>query len=68
MSKANLDLDKYHRALEKALLSFHTTKMSDINKIVKELWQKTYRGHDIDYIQIRTDTEGVGKASYNYRY
>ena len=32
---------------------YHTTKMSDINKIIKELWQKTYRGQDIDYIQVR---------------
>jgi hypothetical protein len=41
---ANSDLDKYHKALEKALLHFHTTKMADINKLIKELWQKTYRG------------------------
>ena len=27
--------------------------MSDINKIIKELWQKTYRNQDIDYIQAR---------------
>jgi hypothetical protein len=27
--------------------------MADINKIIKELWQKTYRGQDIDYIQVR---------------
>jgi hypothetical protein len=32
-----------HQALEKALLQFHNTKMADINKIIKELWQKTYR-------------------------
>ena len=31
------------QALEKALLSYHTTKMQDINKVIKELWQKTYR-------------------------
>ena len=31
------------QALEKALLSYHTTKMEDINKVIKELWQKTYR-------------------------
>ncbi|GLC38034.1 DNA repair protein rad50 [Pleodorina starrii] len=61
------DLDKYYKALEKALLVFHTTKMADINKIIKELWQKTYRGQDIDYIQIRADTEGAGARSYNYR-
>jgi hypothetical protein len=29
------------QALEKALLAFHTSKMADINKVVKELWQKT---------------------------
>lgn len=40
--------------------------MADINKTVKELWQKTYRGQDIDYIKIAADTEG-GKRSYNYR-
>ena len=39
------------QALEKALLAFHTTKMTDINKTIKELWQKTYRNQDIDYIQ-----------------
>ena len=27
------DLDKYYRALEKALLTYHTSKMSDINKV-----------------------------------
>ena len=53
------------QALEKALLSFHTTKMADINKIVRELWQKTYRGQDIDYIKIVADADGA--RSYNYR-
>ncbi len=41
------------QALEKALLAYHTTKMADINKFVKELWQRTYRNQDIDYIQAR---------------
>jgi DNA repair protein RAD50 len=41
--------------------------MADINKIIKELWQKTYRNQDIDYIQIKADTEGPGQRSYNYR-
>ena len=54
------------KALEKALLAFHTTKMSDINKIIKELWQKTYRNQDIDYIQVKADAE-TGQRSYNYR-
>lgn len=62
---ASADLEKYHRALEKALLAFHTTKMADINKIIKELWQKTYRNSDIDYIQVKADADGA--RSYNYR-
>lgn len=40
--------------------------MCDINKIVRELWQKTYRSADIDYIQIKADAEGTAR-SYNYR-
>lgn len=42
--------------------------MSDINKIIKELWQKTYRGQDIDYIQIRADADQGTARSYNYRF
>lgn len=64
---ANKDLDKYYHALDKALLRFHSMKMEEINKIVKELWQQTYRGQDIDFIEIRSDAEGVGTRSYSYR-
>ena len=53
----NSDLDRYHGALDRALMAFHAAKMSDINKVVRELWQRTYRGQDIDYIQIRSDAE-----------
>eukprot|EP01018_Ginkgo_biloba_P035575 Gb_12673 [translate_table: standard] len=64
---ANKDLDKYYNALDKALMRFHTMKMEEINKIIKELWQQTYRGQDIDYISIRSDAEGAGTRSYSYR-
>lgn len=64
---ANKDLDKYYIALDKALMRFHTMKMEEINKIIKELWQQTYRGQDIDNISIRSDTEGAGTRSYSYR-
>lgn len=69
MEIATSDIERYHKALERALLSFHATKMSDINKTIKELWQKTYRGVDIDYIQIKADTESTAssRSSYNYR-
>jgi DNA repair protein RAD50 len=29
--------------------------MEEINKIIKELWQSTYKGNDIDTIEIRAD-------------
>lgn len=75
------DLGRYHAALDKALMKFHTMKMAEINKTIKELWQRVYRGRDIDYIAIRSDTEegtdaGGGQQeevvsktlrSYNYR-
>jgi DNA repair protein RAD50 len=48
-------------------MRFHSMKMEEINKIIKELWQQTYRGHDIDYIEIRSDAEGAGTRSYSYR-
>lgn len=38
------DLDKYYDALDKALLSYHGMKISDINKIIRELWTLTYKG------------------------
>ncbi|KAI3883298.1 hypothetical protein MKX03_003442 [Papaver bracteatum] len=64
---ANKDLDRYHNAIHKALVRFHSMKMEDINKIIRELWQKTYRGQDIDYIIIHSDSEGAGTRSYSYR-
>lgn len=64
---ANKDLDRYSKALDKALLRFHTMKMEEINKIIRELWQQTYRGQDIDYISIQSDSEGSGTRSYSYR-
>lgn len=48
-------------------MRFHTMKMEEINKIIKELWQQTYRGQDIDYISIHSDSEGSGSRSYSYR-
>ena len=47
-------------------MKYHSMKMSEINEIIKELWQKTYRGHDIDTIEIRAEAS-TGRTSYNYR-
>lgn len=51
----------------RALMRFHTMKMEEINKIIRELWQQTYRGQDIDYIRIHSDSEGAGTRSYSYK-
>ncbi|KAF9606048.1 hypothetical protein IFM89_022207 [Coptis chinensis] len=64
---ANKDLDRYYHALDKALMRFHSMKMEEINKIIRELWQQTYRGQDIDYISIHSDSESAGTRSYSYR-
>ncbi|KGL86967.1 DNA repair protein RAD50 [Charadrius vociferus] len=69
---ANKDLDLYYKALDKAIMTFHSMKMEEINKIIRDLWRSTYRGQDIDYIEIRSDAdENVSasdkRRSYNYR-
>lgn len=64
------DLERYYVALDKALLTFHRSRMEEVNKIIRELWQKTYRNQDIDYVQIKADTENAKSGStrsYNYR-
>ncbi|NXU83265.1 RAD50 protein, partial [Xiphorhynchus elegans] len=68
----NRDLDLYYKALDKAIMTFHSMKMGEINKIIRELWRKIYRGQDIEYIEIRSDAdENVSAAdkrrNYNYR-
>ncbi|XP_051487262.1 DNA repair protein RAD50 isoform X2 [Apus apus] len=41
---ANKDLDLYYKALDKAIMTFHSMKMEEINKIIRDLWRSTYRG------------------------
>jgi len=64
------DLNRYYKALNAALMRFHETKMADINKSITELWNKTYKGSDIDGIQIKTEDEGQtadGRRKQTYR-
>ncbi|XP_013113614.2 DNA repair protein RAD50 [Stomoxys calcitrans] len=66
------DLGQHRVALEWALMQFHTEKMREINRLIREYWRLIYRGNDIDYIQIQTE-EGKDASSldkrrnYNYR-
>ncbi|KAJ3069697.1 DNA repair protein rad50 [Rhizoclosmatium hyalinum] len=68
-SLAVQDLEKYSKALENAIMKYHTMKMDEINKIIRELWVNTYKGNDIETIEIRSDNEGstAKNRSYNYR-
>jgi DNA repair exonuclease SbcCD ATPase subunit len=69
LRSANKDLDRYYQALDKALMRFHEMKMEEINKTVKEYWQNTYQGQDIDTIEIKADVESStpNRRSHNYR-
>ncbi|SGZ55535.1 CIC11C00000005645 [Sungouiella intermedia] len=59
------DLQTYSQALDNAIMKYHSMKMDEINRILRELWNQTYRGTDIDGIEIKCD---VAKGrSYNYR-
>ncbi|KAJ3225056.1 DNA repair protein rad50 [Clydaea vesicula] len=67
---ANADLERYAKALDGAIMKYHSLKMEEINKIIKELWGNTYQGlgMDIDTVEIRADNENTkGGRSYNYR-
>lgn len=62
------DLGRYAGALDKAVMKYHSLKMEEINRIVDELWKKTYRGTDVDTILIRSESENqTAKKNYNYR-
>uniref|UniRef100_A0A665UIQ2 Zinc-hook domain-containing protein n=1 Tax=Echeneis naucrates TaxID=173247 RepID=A0A665UIQ2_ECHNA len=66
------DLDLYYKALDQTILKFHSMKMDEINKIIRDLWRSTYRGQDIEYVEIRSDVDdnasaGVKRRVYNYR-
>ncbi|XP_063059247.1 DNA repair protein RAD50 [Engraulis encrasicolus] len=68
----NKDLDIYYKALDQTIMKFHSKKMEEINKIIRDLWRNTYRGQDIEYVEIRSDMdEGESAKSkrrvYKYR-
>ncbi|KAJ2718261.1 DNA repair protein rad50 [Coemansia sp. Benny D115] len=65
---ASSDLETYGKALDAAIMRYHSLKMQDINKIIRELWINTYQGNDIDTIEIRSEVEGARNSrSHNYR-
>ena len=59
------DLDKCISGLDKAIVDFHKTKIEEVNRTLKELWMNTYRGNDIDYIELKAESSET--RAYNYR-
>ena len=63
-------LQSKHDAVEEALMVFHSQKMEAVNQQLKDFWRLTYKGRDIDSIQIVSDQakETASRVrSYNYR-
>ncbi|CAF3607338.1 unnamed protein product [Rotaria sp. Silwood1] len=68
---ASQDLERFYKVLDQTMMTYHTQKMKQLNKIIRDLWRTTYRGSDIDAIEIRSDAdeENASKTrrTYNYR-
>jgi DNA repair protein RAD50 len=51
-------------------MKYHHEKMKEINKTLSDFWKMTYKGNDIDTIEIKSDMEKNPNSrvrSYNYR-
>lgn len=59
------DLEKCINALDKAIVDFHQSKIEEVNRLLKNLWSSTYRGNDVDYIELRSESSEA--RAYNYR-
>lgn len=58
------DLDRCIGALDKAIVDFHGSKIDEVNATLRELWTSTYRGNDIECIELRS--ESSDSKAYNY--
>jgi DNA repair protein RAD50 len=65
---SNQDLARYYTALDRALMKFHEMKMEEINKLIRDYWTATYKGVDIETIEIKADVDSKASTrSHNYR-
>jgi DNA repair protein RAD50 len=54
--------------LDNTIIQYHQSKIEQINSILKSLWQKTYKGYDIEAIFLKAEPDNMNKGrSYNYR-
>lgn len=59
------DIDASISAIDKSIVDFHSQRLEGINLLLRDLWTSTYKGNDIDYIELHADT--TDSRSYNYR-
>ncbi|KAF9763729.1 DNA repair protein RAD50 [Nosema granulosis] len=59
------DLDSCICSLDRAILDFHSQKIQDVNRLLKDLWVSCYKGNDIDYIELKA--ESLPNKTYSYR-
>lgn len=57
------DVIKSIKALEKSIVTYHNTKIEEVNIHLAKLWTTTYAGDDIEYIEIEST---LSNSSYNY--
>ncbi|TPX43333.1 hypothetical protein SeMB42_g03734 [Synchytrium endobioticum] len=62
------DAETLQKGIDSAIIKFHSRKMQEINKIISELWNKTYKGKDISTIKILAEHDASkARGSYTYR-
>lgn len=59
------DMDRCVNGLDKAIVDFHGSKIEEVNKTLRDLWCNTYKGNDIDYIELKSESSET--RAYNYR-
>lgn len=47
------DLEKYSKVLQTAIMKYHSLKMQDLNKIIKDMWISTYKGGGTDIARVQ---------------
>ena len=41
---ASQDLERFYKVLDQTMMTYHTQKMNQLNRIIRDLWRTTYRG------------------------
>lgn len=59
------DIEKSVKALDISIVEYYKSKIEDINLILKDLWINTYKGNDIDFVELKNEVSD--NKTYNYK-